>query len=256
MKKRYYIITAVLSYLFFTLGNIPAAKVISLAEQSAGIPVKFYGVYGSLWDGGASAVIAPKQSPVNNLQWSVSPFTLLLARISADVEGEIKEQKVTGNISISATGNISASDIRARIDAPIAQQLINMPIGELGGSFNIDIASIEATDTGLPVVEGNIKWKNAQFTLLDTVNLGHVSLVITPGENSQLKAKISNKKGALSLDGNATVNANKTYSLQMSITPEDSAKENIRQSLTMVGKRQSDGSYLVKRKGHLKDLGL
>jgi len=118
------------------------------------------------------------------------------------------------------------------------------------------VALLILISTGLPVVEGNIKWKNAQFTLLDTVNLGHVSLVITPGENSQLKAKISNKKGALSLDGNATVNANKTYSLQMSITPEDSAKENIRQSLTMVGKRQSDGSYLVKRKGHLKDLGL
>ncbi|VAW62557.1 hypothetical protein MNBD_GAMMA11-802 [hydrothermal vent metagenome] len=256
MKKRYYILTGVLSYLFFALSNVPAAKIVSLVQENSQLPVKLYGVYGSLWNGRANTAMLQGQPPIKDFQWSVNPAALLLAQISADVKGSINEQNITGNVSIGITGNISASDVRARIDAAVIQQMVTLPMGELGGFFNIDIASLETGDEGLPIVDASIKWKNAKFTLLDTVNLGHVSLDISPGEDNQLVAKISNKKGELSLDGSAQVDAKKAYNLELSIIPEKSAQENIRQSLTMFAKRQTDGSYLVKRRGNLKDLGL
>ncbi|VAW64238.1 hypothetical protein MNBD_GAMMA09-1360 [hydrothermal vent metagenome] len=257
MKKRYYIITAIVSYLFFTLSSVPAAKVISLVSDNSNMPVKLYGVYGSLWDGGANTVMIQGQpASIDDLQWSINPASLLLASISADIEASVKEQNVVGNINISAMGDISASDVRAQIDASVMQKLVNMPLGELGGVFNINVEDFEMSDEGFPVVSANIKWNNAKLTLLETVDLGHINLDITPEEDNRLSAKITNNKGELSLDGTATIDPSKNYNLDLRITPEDSAKPNIRQSLGMFAKKQTDGSYLVKRKGNLRDLGL
>jgi type II secretion system (T2SS) protein N len=256
MKKRYYILTAVLSYIFFTLGNVPAAKVISLAQKNTKLPIKLYAIHGSLWEGGAEKAVIPGNPPVDNIEWSINPAMLLLAQLNGEVKGSIKSQNITGNISVSALGTISASDIRARIDAPVIQELAQMPLGELGGVFNINITSLEMQSEGLPIVDATVEWKNAKLTFMETVDLGLVNLSVSNGDNNQLIAKLSNTKGQLLIDGKAKIDDKKAYDLNLNITPEKNAGNNIRQSLTLFAKRQSDGRYLVKRKGNLRELGL
>lgn len=256
MKTRYYILIAVLSYLFFTLSNIPAAKVITLTEQYTQLPVKLYGVHGSLWNGGAEKAILKDMPPIDNIQWSINPAMLLLAQLNAEIKASIKSQNLIGNINISALGSISASDIRARIDASVMQELIQMPLGELGGNFNVNIEELELRQEGLPMIKGNLKWKNAKLTIVETVDLGFIDLLVSTNDNEQLTAKISNKKGMLLLDGSANLDDNKAYSINLRLTPDANATDSIRQSITMFAKRQTDGSYLVKRKGNLRDLGL
>jgi len=256
MKKRYYILTAILSYLFFTLGNVPAAKVISLIEKNTRLPVKLYGVQGSIWEGSAEKVMTQGQPPIDNLQWSINPAMLFLAQLNGEVNGSVKNQNIVGDFNVSAFGTISASDIRARINAPVMQELIQMPLGELDGVFNINIEHLEIKQQGIPSVIANLKWKNANLTMLETVELGFVDLSVTTNENNQLIAKISNKKGQLLIDGTASLDAKKSYNLDLRLTPEENATDNIRQSIGMFARRQSDGSYLVKRKGNLRDLGL
>lgn len=256
MKKRYYFIIAIVSYLFFTLGNIPAAKVVSLAEKNAALPVKLYGVHGSLWDGGASKLVAQGSPTIESLQWSLNPASLLWAHITGELRASIQKQNMIGKFSVGPTGSISGSDIRGRIEAAVMQNLIQMPLGELGGHFNIDIKSIEMQADNLPVTNANIKWKNAKLTIAETVDLGHVNLDIKSGDNQSLVATISSKNGQLEIDGTASVDGEKAYSVNIRITPDKNASSNITQSLAMFSRRQTDGSYLVKRKGNLKEFGI
>jgi len=265
MKKRYYILIAILSYLFFTLGNVPAAKVISLIEKNARLPVKLYGIHGSIWNGGAEKIIMKGQPPVDNITWSLNPAMLLLAQLGGEVKASIKNQNIVGNINLSAGGSISASDVRARVDAAIIQELIQLPLGELEGVFNINIESLELKEEGLPLVTAKLKWKNAKLTLLDTVDLGFIDLAIEPGENDTLVANISSSKGQLILDGKTNLDNKNTFNANLRISPNPDTTENIKQSLQMLArqkisgrhimKRQSDGSYLIKHKGNLRDLG-
>lgn len=255
MKKRYYILIGILSYLIFTLGNIPAAKVISLIEKNYPLPAKLHGVYGSLWDGGAEKAIIAGQPSVDNLQWSLNPASLLLASLSGELKASVNQQNVIGNIRIGPTGNISASDVRARIEASIMQELIQLPLGELGGVFNINIESLELTPQSIPNVTAQINWKSAKLTLLETVDLGNIELSVEPGEANQLVAKIKNNKGQLSLNGNANIDDKKMYAIDLSIKTEDNTSDNIKQSLKMFARRQTDGSYLLKRKGNLQEFG-
>ncbi len=255
MKKRYYIIIAIASYLIFTLVNTPAATVISVAEKNVKLPVKFYGVQGSIWRGSSDSLIIQGQPPINNLQWSLNPFALLIASISADIEASIKQQKVLGHISVSSDGTIEASDVRAKLDASEVQQLIAMPFGELGGEFNLNIQSLEWQNKGLPITTGTLKWKSAKLTLAETVDLGNVSISVNPGKDKDLIATLNNKGGSISIEGTVSLQDNKHYKLDLQFTPEKNASEHTKQSLQMFAKRQSNGSYRFQQSGNLRQLG-
>ncbi len=256
MKKRYYILAFILPYLFFTLGNVPAQTVLSITQQYVTLPVKLYGVQGSIWNGSADKAVIPGKPSIDNIQWTINPTMLLLARVSGEAKASIKNQNIIGNFSVSATGTLSASDIRARIDAPVVQELAQMPIGELGGTFNINIESLEIKENRLPFIKGELKWKNAKLTVLDTVDLGFINLKINTDEADTLLATITNTKGQIQLSGDATLDNNKSYKLNLRLTPDSKAPNNIRQSLAMFAKRQTDASYLLKRKGNLTEFGL
>ena len=256
IKTRYYILTAVLSYLFFMMSSLPASKLVSLAEDNKLITAKLYGVYGSLWSGGADQINIPNQSPITNLQWSLNPVSLLFAKLSSEVSGSVKNQKFIGNISMNALGTVEATDVRARISSPVMQELIQMPLGELDGVFNLNIESIILNDSPIPNITGTLKWNSAKLTMAETVDLGHINIAVKSNDANKLTATISNNKGQLSLDGTASVDAKKLYTLNLRITPEQTTSSNITQSLTFISRRQTDGSYLIKRKGNLREFGM
>ena len=256
IKTRYYILTAILSYLFFMISSLPTSKLVSLAEDNKLTTAKIYGAYGSLWNGGADQINIPNQSPITDIQWSLNPASLLLAKISSDISGTIKNQKLVGNISMNAFGTVEATDVRARISSPVMQELIKMPLGELGGVFNINIESIILNDSPIPNVTGNLKWNSAKLTIAETVDLGHINIAVKPNTVNQLTATITNSKGQLSLDGTASIDEKKLYTLNLRITPEQNASSDITQSLSMFSRRQTDGSYLIKRKGNLREFGM
>ena len=256
IKTRYYILTAVLSYLFFMISSLPASKLISLAEDNKLITAKLYGVYGSLWSGGAEQINIPNQPPITDFQWSFNPASFLIAKISSEVSGNIKKQKIIGNISMNAWGTVEATDVRARISSPVMQELIQMPLGELGGVFNLNIDSIILNDSPLPSITGTLKWNNAKLTMAETVDLGHINIAIKQNTANQLTATISNNKGQLSLDGTAIIDDKKSYTLDLRITPQQNISSDITQSLTFISRRQTDGSYLIKRKGNLREFGM
>jgi len=256
IKTRHYILIAALSYLFFMISGLPASKLISLAEENKLTTAKFYGVYGSLWNGGAEQINIPKQLAVTNLQWSFNPASLLIAKISSEISGNIKNQNFIGNISVNAFGTVEATDVRARIASPVMQELMQMPLGELGGEFNLNIESLILNGAAIPNINGLIKWQNAQLTLTETVDLGDVNIAINTSAENKLSATISNKQGQLSLDGSASIDDKKLYSLNLRITPEINSPSSITQSLSLFSRRQTDGSYLVNRKGDLREFGM
>ena len=256
IKKRYYILTAILSYLFFMMSSLPASKLVSLAQEYKLTNAKLYGVYGSLWNGGAEQVNIPHQLPITNLQWSFNPASLLVAKLSSEINGTFKKQNFTGNVSVNAFGTVEATDVQARITASVMQELIQMPLGELGGAFKLNIASIILDKSAIPNINASVEWQDAELTFTETVELGHINIDINPTAENQLMATISNDKGQIKLDGTASVDDKKNYSLNLRMTPEANTPSSITQSLSLFSRRQTDASYLLKRKGNLRELGM
>jgi len=51
MKRRYYILIAIVSHPFFTLARMPAATAFSLLKDNIKLPFYLQGVDGSIWGG-------------------------------------------------------------------------------------------------------------------------------------------------------------------------------------------------------------
>ncbi|MFW2373979.1 MAG: type II secretion system protein N [Gammaproteobacteria bacterium] len=254
MKRRYYIIIAVASYLLFSLSAIPAASIYSLLPGN--MPIKLYGIEGSIWNGRADSAVMPSKPPVQQIQWQLSPFALLLASISADFNARFNEQPVVGNVRLSASGSVSISRLKTSMAAAEIAKLASIPLGEFDGEVFLDIESASLSDNAIPNIIGDIVWQNAKVTLTETVELGQISIKIRPQTNGDLLAKLANDKGSIDIRGDVTVSQNKAYKLNIVLTPKANTSPNITQSLGFFAKRQANGSYRVKQNGNLRQFGL
>ncbi|MDH5764667.1 MAG: type II secretion system protein N [Gammaproteobacteria bacterium] len=254
MKPKHYILTAIISYLLFTIVTTPAASIFSLIQKDTKLPFTIQGIDGSIWNGSAERVIIPSAPQLENIYWSINPFALLIANVSASIEAEIMNNILTGDISVSNDGSYRASDISTQLSSSTVQKLINLPLGELSGEFYINIESIQSTKN-IPVIDGTIAWEKAAYTLADTVNLGTINLIIKPADSNALKAKINNKGGDIAISGEIHIADNKTYKLDLAFAPLETTNNNIKQSLAMFARKQTDGSYLLRKTGNLRSLG-
>jgi len=255
LKRRYYILLAVISYAFFILTNVPANKVLTLLKDNVDIPAQIIGVQGSLWKGSAQSFIIKGQPPLNNFNWSINPLALLLANISADIETHIQQQKVNAHISFNLiSGSLAAENIHANISAKELQKLIQLPFGELAGDIKADITQLIFDGTNIQQLEGVLRWNKAKFSLAETVKLGNIQITLQADDEQNIIAELSNKDGQLKLLGNIKLQPNKNYQLDMKFIPEKNTSNNIKQSLGLFAKRQPNGSYRLKQNGNLRNL--
>lgn len=255
MQRRYYIIIAVASYFLFTLSTIPAASVYSLVADNK-LPVKLYGIEGSLWNGRADSAFIPRRPPVEQIHWQLNPFALLLASVSAKFDARFNEQTVVGHIKLGAGGGITVSDLKTSMAAAEIARLASVPLGEFDGEVFLDIASASLTDSAIPAIDGAVIWQNAKVTLTETVELGRLTIQITPQTNGDLLAKLSNDKGSIDISGDVIVSQDKAYKLDIVLTPKNNTSPSITQSLGFFAKRQANGSYRVKQNGNLRQFGI
>ncbi len=256
MKPRYYILIAVISYLFFTLTNVPAAKVLTLLKSYVELPAQINGIEGSLWNGSAQAVVIKNQPTLKNISWSINPVSLLLAQVSANVQAHVEGQAVNGHVNASLlSGSVDISDLRAELTAKELQQLMNLPFGELQGKISLEIQQLSIEGQNIARINGVARWNKAKFTLAETVSLGNIQIKLDSDEDKNILAEISNKGGQIKLQGEARLQPNKNYQLDMKFIPSKNSTPNIKQSLAMFAKRQTNGSYRLKQNGNLRQLG-
>lgn len=254
--KRWHIISVLLfSYFFFLSANIPASRVLNNLQQKGNLPAIFYGVQGTVWQGHADSVLIPGQPKLENLDWSVNPFALLLARLSAGIETEIHKQHVSGHISWHYFGgDLYISDTEARLPAKTLQQIIELPLGELGGEFEFYIDSIHWQPETTPQIEAEIFWQHAKLALTQTVDLGQVNISISTDDAGQTRIAFTNSGGELNMNGEASTGTDRNYILNITLKPKDPTGETA-QSLNLFAQRQADGSYVFKHNGNLGQLG-
>lgn len=254
--KRWHIISVLLfSYFFFLIANIPASRVLNYLHKSGSLPITFSGIKGSIWHGHADIFLIPGQPKLENINWSINPFALLAARLSANVDAELHKHPVSGHFSRHFIGGaLYASDVTTKLPAKTLQQLMDLPFGELGGDVEIFLDHVNWQKDMMPLIEAHIFWQHAKLTLDQTVDMGQVNITVLPDDANQTHVTLSNTAGDLSITGEATLGTDHNYTLNITMKPRD-ATGDVAQSLNMFAQRQADGNYRFKKNGNLRQLG-
>lgn len=250
MKIKSYILIAILAYISFLVATLPAAPVLKLVTRNQpGIEIS--GIKGTLWQGEADFFSINNQIEIYKLRWDIIVWRLLLAELSADVQGDFQKHAFSAQVSITPTGRITGHDLHATISAPDLAALAAIPLAQLDGMIDLDIGYTTWKQETAPVAEGVINWKKATVTVAETVELGNTRIDLKDDDNEGTLAIITNQGGTLKLDGKAHIDASNNYTLDLEMTPSPSSSKNLVNSLSMFARKQADGSFVVKSSGPL-----
>jgi len=255
MKTRHYVITGVTSFIVFLLFTAPAAPILNLVlEQSPQFRIQ--GISGTLWNGSAQRITINSSHVLTNTRWSFIFWRLLTGKLGITFDTKYNSQPAGGSVSLGIGNTVSMHDIHAIIDARMFGDMMGMPLGELSGKISVDLDSAYWDQVSVPTASGLIKWDQAGVTVVEKAELGNVSINLSESDTNPLIATINNKGGHLKLNGKASVNEAGKYILELKMLPTAEASNNIRSSLAMFANKQSDGNFVVKNSGNLKQFGL
>lgn len=252
MKKRYYYLTAAISYLILLIATIPATTVNTLLSDDS--PVIFQGMSGTVWDGKAYSIQIDDTVKLGNTQWSLSAWQLLTGRASVQITTHYQSNLITSEIGSSFLGRVFVNNLNAELGANDVAQLAAIPLAQLDGLISLDIEHAEWKQGELPIANGQILWKNATVTIAEIASLGNVSITLGESENGQLKADLKNQGGDLRISGLAELTAEADYAVDIQLTPTASASNNLKKSIGLFAQKQKNGQYTLKKTGSLNQI--
>jgi len=254
MKKRYYIITAIVTYFVFLVITIPAKPIINLINNNNIISIQ--GINGTLWNGKARIINIDNTVQLENTKWSFSAWKLLLGEIAVDVDTHYSSQTITTEIGSSFFGKLFVNNLKGKITAADVTTLANIPLAQLSGLITVNIEHAEWKQGELPLAKGFINWNNAVVTVAESASLGNVSITLQESDEHLLTANIKNQGGDIKISGNANLIQPENYSVNINLLPTASANNNIKQSLNLFAQKQKNGSYQISNNGSLNQIGL
>lgn len=255
MRVKHYLVIGVIAYFLFLVVNIPASPIVHWAAGKSP-QLSFQYASGTLWNGSAQQVTINNRYALNDVNWSFKLWRLLTAEAAVDFDASFDNRPVSGQFGIGITGAYVARDVIAQISASTLGDLIRLPLGELSGMIDLDLSFLRWSGGPALTAAGTMLWNKAAITVAERVELGRVSLEFDEADTFPLLATISNQGGNLSLSGDGNINDAGDYSIELKLLPENNASDNLRKSLAMFAKKQTNGSFIIKNSGNLTQLGL
>ncbi len=254
MKKRHYIITAIVSYFLFLIATVPAKPFVELINDDGLVLIQ--GISGTLWNGKARIIDIDNIAQLDNTKWSLSGWKIFTGKIAIDIDTQYSGRDLTAEVGSSFLGRIFVNDLTADITAENVARLANIPIAQLSGLISVDIEHAQWKQGELPLATGIINWKDASVTVAESASLGNVTIILNESDAQFLTADIKNQGGDIKINGNAKLVPEADYAVNITLSPMASASNNIKQSLKLFAKKQNNGTYLINNKGSLDQIGL
>lgn len=209
---------------------------------------------GGFWHGRAGAAFwqqGDQRFALGAIEWRLSPWSLLWLHPSAHVATTYGDQFIDTRVRLSPLGTLQLRELRAALPvAALTQQLPVRIEGLLG--LRLERAELSRRDPQLRELQGEIQWQHAAWQWNSNwVLLGDYAGQVSTPEKSRLQIKLDGK-GALAASGETTLNlVDKTYALQLLLTPAPSLPQELRDGagVFLGGQRDAQGRWQIKRDG-------
>ena len=239
-----WVLVCLVIYFIFLIVKLPAAQVLSKIQLPKSVNIS--NISGTIWHGHAQRAQI-NGLPINDLNWSLSFFPLVLGKISTDFKvGNLRDLD-----QISATGHVSFSGQRfqsenllAYVPANLAISLLPLPIPiQADGRFKVQLNEVDY-QAGCQSFSGNGQWLNANFTgVTGVIELGSFDADLSCEDKSiVLNVKQPNRFG---LTAKTSIAANMKFTIKGRFKPEASLPKEVHQAAQFFGKADADGYYPI-----------
>lgn len=249
MKKWYWFVLIVITYLVFFIAYTPASYITGYIQESSRNQVFFSGVAGTVFKGQAASVMS-QGIQVSNAKWQLSPLSLLLLQADLDITaGNIKNTEqiyIKGNITSSLlnTKSFSLKDAQVFVPTKTLLSQLRLPVFvTASGRFRVDVEQF-SFDQGCQQLQGNGNWLNAAVNVNQKqVSFGTFDARLSC-ESSAFAIQIA-PSNDLRLDAKLTVDMAGKYNVQGQFNIPSTMPNEIKQAAPYFGKEISQGVYTI-----------
>lgn len=252
-KRPWWLISfGVAAALLLAIATLPANL---FASQLARAGLDAAGLRGSVWNGHAQG-LTWRSAPLGDLQWSVSPWKLLLGRAAGEVSLGRPDGSLHATYSLALDGTLRLEGVQA--DLPV-EMLSSLPIGmprnwrgRLSGRFD----EITLSNGWPQTLRGTLDMDDLIAPPPRNTSIGSYRVVIpdpAAGEAAQdsLTARVADKEGPFSFEGRFTLGADRSFLLEGTLAPRGTTPPALLRSLELLGPADATGRRPVSVSGTL-----
>ena len=254
-----YILFALLAYVIFLCVTLPAEHGYHLIKEKIA-PVRLYQIHGSVWSGSAGIAVTGTRQ-MQNLQWTLHPWALLLGRIEAGVEFNEAGRHTQAVVGRTFGGTIYLADVTTRLPPTVLENALNIPGSGLDGAVDVALSNVKFTNGQLTELNGTLSWNNAGLFITRTTPKtklgGFVMTLTTKSEttgkeiNGVLK---DNPDSPLRAEGILRIKPDGTYQFTGALSLRDANRADLVQALRMFGSPGPGGKIPLSASGTVPSL--
>jgi len=209
------------------------------------VPVRLHDLAGSIWQGHAGAAEVLGVS-LGTIEWKLRAQPLLRGQVVAQVT-VAGDGMSGGGIVDYGGGETAIRETTLRMPARLAAPVLAIPMLELLGTIEIDIAHARLRDLWLDDAAGTVRWRDAAVAGAAQAKLGDLQATFASTADGSIAGVVRDLGGPLELAGTFKANRN-AYEAQARLASRgDNA--HISEALQFIGQAQADGSRNLEIRG-------
>jgi hypothetical protein len=250
MTRKGYITIALLVFIASLIAQAPAATLYAWFKPKAPAPVELIGLQGTINTGRASGLNVNNRSTLNNLNWKLQPWRLLLGQLGFHLESH-GDTTLDSHIALSIFGSTGINDTQGVMNLKTLLTAIGQPFLPLDGQARLQLKSLRLRSNQFKSADGRIEIRGLAWTLAqEPIVLGDFAAVVTT-ENDTIIAQFQPLAGTLELNGTAKLSPDQSYEAQLQLRPKPGAPPLLNSLLGSIGPADPQGWYHIRQQGKL-----
>jgi hypothetical protein len=203
---------------------------------------KLDGLSGTVWNGhaGSASVFGTE---LGALDWRLSPLPLARGAIAAQVDVHGGQVTGSGAVERASDGSLQVTGATIHLPASLAAPALDIPMLQLLGQLDIDIARLRVQGAWPTAAQGEIHWNNAAVTGAAQASLGDLQAQFASAADGSIAGTARDLGGPLQLDGTFTIDAG-SYDVRAKLAARDGNAQ-VLDALRFLGQPQGDGTTLL-----------
>lgn len=250
MSRKWYIAIAVAVFIASLIGQAPAATLYAWFKPKGPAPVELMGLQGTISSGRAAGISANNRPVLNNLNWTLQPWRLLLGQLGFHVESH-GDTTLDSHVAHSLFGTTSVNDTQGVMGLKSLLAAIGQPFLPLDGLARLQLKSLRVRGGQFKSANGRVEIHGLAWTLAqEPIVLGDFAATVTT-ENDIIIAKFEPLAGALELNGTAKLSPDQSYDAELQLRPKPGAPPLLNSLLGSIGPADPQGWHHIRQQGKL-----
>ncbi len=250
-----YSVLGLMVYLVFLLIQFPANQAYAVAKNyldEQNVPVTLYEPNGTIWQGKATRLVYQGRS-YNDVKWRLLPLDLLTGKLSLSLSFRNTDSFADAVVSRKIFGGLELANTRASMTAQEVLALAAIPAVQLGGRFDLNVASLALDQNRVSHLVGRLVWSDAESKFPQKLLMGDLFADMNTTDDGTIQVKLGDGGGPLELNGDLLVTPEGQYDFTSAMSAREGRQSALGRSLGFIARYDNQNKAIFTRSGNLSE---